>query len=92
MWSTGEGNGKQFWYSCPENPTDSIKRQKDMTLKEEPPRLVGVQYATGEEWRNSSIKNEEAESKRKLILAWKIPWTEMPGELQSIVSQRVRHD
>ena len=63
-----------------------------MTLKDEPPRLVDVQYATGEEWRNSSIKNEEAELKWKLILFWRIPWTEMPGELQSIVSQRVRHD
>ena len=71
---------------------NSMKRQKEMTLKDKPPRLVGVQYATGEEWRNSSIKNEEAESKQELILAWKIPWTEMPGELQSIVSQRVRHD
>ena len=58
-----------------------------MTLKDEPPRLVDVQYATGEEWRNSSIKNEEAELKWKLILFWRIPWTEMPGELQSIVSQ-----
>ena len=63
-----------------------------MTLKDEPPRLVDVQYATGKEWRNSSIKNEEAESKWKLILVWRIPRTEMPGELQSIVSQRVRHE
>ena len=67
MWSTGEGNGKQFWYSCPENPTDSIKRQKDMTLKEEPPRLVGVQYATGEEERNNTRKDEEAEPKQKQL-------------------------
>ena len=38
-----------------------MKRQKDMTLKDEPPRLVGAQYATGEEWRNNSRKNEETE-------------------------------
>ena len=92
VWSTGEGNGKPLQYSCLENPMNSMKRQKDRTLRDDLPRLVGVQYATGEEWRNSSIKNEEAESKQELILAWKIPWTEMPGELQSIVSQRVRHD
>ena len=42
---------------------NSKKRQKDMTLKDELPRLVGAQYATGEEWRNNSMKNEEAESK-----------------------------
>ena len=43
-----------------------MKRQKDMTLKDELPRQVGTQYATGEEWRNSSRKNEEAEPKEKL--------------------------
>ena len=43
----------------------SMKRQKYMTLKEELPRLVGVRYATGEEWRNTSRKNEEAEPKQK---------------------------
>ena len=48
-----------------ENPMNSMKRQKDMTLKEELPRLVGVQYATGEEWRNNSRKNEEMEPKHK---------------------------
>ena len=64
-WSTGEGNGKPLQYSCLENPMNSMKRQKDMTLKDELPRLVGVQYATGEGWRNSSRKNEEAEPKRK---------------------------
>ena len=61
-WSTGEGNGKPLQYSCLENPMNSIKRQKDMTLKDELPRSVGAQNATGEEWRNSSRKNEEAES------------------------------
>ena len=61
MWSTGEGNGKQLQYSCLENPLNSMKRQKDMTMKDELPRSVGAQYTTGEEWRNSSGKNEEAE-------------------------------
>ena len=64
-WSTGEGNGKRLQYSCLENPVNSMKRQKDMTLKDELPRLVGAQYATGEEWRNNSRKNEETEPKRK---------------------------
>ena len=44
---------------------DSMKRQKDMTLKDELPRLVGAQYATGEQWRNNSRKNEEKESKQR---------------------------
>ena len=49
MWSTGEGNGEQLQYSCLENRMNTMKRQKDMTLKDELPRLVGAQYATGEE-------------------------------------------
>ena len=61
MWSTGEGNGKPFQYSCHENPMNSMKRQKDRTLKDELPRSVGVQYATGDQWRNNSTKNEEME-------------------------------
>ena len=65
MWSTGEGNGKALQYSCLENPMNSMKRQKHMTLKDELPRLVGAQYATGEEWRNNSRKNEEMETKQK---------------------------
>ena len=65
MWSTGEGNGKPLQYSCFENPMNSMKRQKDWTLKDELPRLVGAQYATGEEWRNRSRKNEEMETKQK---------------------------
>ena len=64
-WSTGEGSGKPLQYSCLENPTNSIKMQKGMTLKDELPRSVGAPYATGEEWRNSSRKNEETEPKRK---------------------------
>ena len=62
---TGEGNGKPLQYSCLENPRNSMKRQKDRTLKDELPRLVGAQYTTGEEWRNSSRKKEEAEPKQK---------------------------
>ena len=64
-WSTGEGNGKALQYSCLENPMNSMKRQKDRILKDELPRLVGAQYATGEEWRNSSRKNVETEPKQK---------------------------
>ena len=64
-WSTGEGNGKTLQYSYLENPMNSMKRQKDMTLQDELPRLVGAQYATGEEWRNNSRKNEEMEPKQK---------------------------
>ena len=51
MWSTGEGNGKPLQYSCLENPLSNMKRQNDRILKEELPRSVGAQYATGEEWR-----------------------------------------
>ena len=64
MWPTGEGNGKSLQYSCLENPMNSRKRQKDRTLKDELPRLVGAQYTT-EEWRNNSRKNEEMEPKQK---------------------------
>ena len=62
-WSTGEGNGKPLQYSCLDNPMNSMKRQKDKTLKDELPRSVGAQYAIGEEWRNNSRKNEETEPK-----------------------------
>ena len=62
-WSTGEGNGKPLQYSCLQNPMNSMKRQKDMTLKDELPWLVGAQYATGQEWRNNYRKNEEMEAK-----------------------------
>ena len=64
-WSTGEGNVKPLQYSCLENPMNSIKRQKGMTLKAELPRSVGTQYATGDQWRNNSRKNEEMEPKQK---------------------------
>ena len=63
--SIGERNGKPLQYSCLENPMNSMKRQKDRTLKDEFPMFVGAQYATGEELRNNSRKNEETEPKRK---------------------------
>ena len=65
MWSTGEGNGKPLQYSCLENPMNSMKRQKDRTLKDELPRSVGPQYATGDQWRHNSRKNDETEPKQK---------------------------
>ena len=65
MWSTGEGNGKPLQYSCLENPMNSMKRLNDRILKEELPRLVGAQYATGDQWRNNSTKNEGLEPKQK---------------------------
>ena len=67
MWSTGEGNGKPLQYSCLDNPMNSMKRQKDRTLKEELPRSVGAQYATVEQWRNIPRKNEETEPKAAFI-------------------------
>src|SRR5574341_1677099 len=65
MWPTGEGNGKPLQYSYLENPMNSMKRQKDRTLKDELFRLVGAQYATGDQWRNNSRKNEGMEPKQK---------------------------
>ena len=65
MWSTGEGNGKPLQYSCLENPMNSMKRQKDRTLGDELPTSVGVEYATGDQWRNNSRKNEGMEPKQK---------------------------
>ena len=65
MWSTGEGNGKPLQYSCLEN---SMRRQNDRILKEKPPRSVGAQYATGDQWRNNSRKNEGMEPKQKQYL------------------------
>ena len=61
----GEGNGKPLQYSCLENPMNNMKRQKDRTLKDELPRSVGAQYATGDQWRNNSRKKEGMEPKQK---------------------------
>ena len=65
MWSTGEGNGKPLQHSCLENPMNRMKRQNDRILKEELPRSVGAQYATGDQWRNNSRKNEGMKPKQK---------------------------
>ena len=65
MWSTAEKNGKPLQYSCLENPMNSMKRQNDRILKGELPRSVGTQYATGDQWRNNSRKNEGMEPKQK---------------------------
>ena len=65
MWSPGEGNGKPHHYSCLENTINSMKRQNDRLLKEELPRSVGAQYATGDQWRKNSRKNEGMEPKQK---------------------------
>ena len=68
MWSTGEGNGKPLQYSCLENPMNSMKRQNDRIPKEELPRSLSAQYATGYQWRNNSRKNEGMEPKQKQYL------------------------
>ena len=65
MRSTGEGNGKPLQYSCLENPMKSRKRQNDRILKEDLPRSLGAQYATGDQWRNNSRKNDRMEPKQK---------------------------
>ena len=64
-WSTGKGNGKPLQYSCLENPMNSMKRQNNRILKEELPMSVGAQYATGDQWRNNSRKNEGMDPKQK---------------------------
>ena len=65
MWSIGEGNSNPHQYSCLESPMNSMERQKDRMLKEELPRSVGAHYATGDQWRNNSRKNEGMEPKQK---------------------------
>ena len=66
MYSTGGGNDKPLQYTCLENPMNSMKRQKGMTLIDELPRSVGTHWVpTGEEWRDNNRKNEETEPKGK---------------------------
>ena len=74
MWSTGEGNGKPLQCSCLENPMNSMKRQNDRILKEKVPRSVSAQYATGDQWRNNSRKNEGMEPKAKRIPSCGCDW------------------
>ena len=64
-WSTGERNGKPLQYTCLENPMKRMKRKKDRTLEAELPRLIGAQYATGDQRRKNSRKNKETEPKQK---------------------------
>ena len=70
MWSTREGNRKTLQYSCLENRLNSMKRQKDLTLKDELPRSVGTKYATAEEQRKNFIRNKQAEPKQKHHPVW----------------------
>ena len=79
MWSTGEGNGKPLQYSCLENPMNSMKRQNDRILKEKLPKSVGAQYATGDQWRNNSRKNEGVEPKQK-----QYPVVDMTGDRSKV--------
>ena len=65
MWSTGEGNGKSLQHSCLESPMNSMKMKNDRILKEELPRSVGAQYATGDQWRNNSRRDEGMEPKQR---------------------------
>ena len=78
-WATGEGNGKPLQYSCLKKPMNSMRRQKDRTLKDELPRSVGAQYATGGQWRNNSRKNEDTEPKKK-----QNPLVDMTGDRSKV--------
>ena len=79
MWSTGEGKGKPLQYSCLENPMNSMKRQNDRILKEELPRSVGAQYATGDQWRNNPRNNEGMEPKQK-----QYPFVDVTGDRRNV--------
>ena len=83
MWSTGEGNGKPLQYSCLEDPMNSMKKQKDRTLKDELPRSVSAQYATGDQWRNNSRKNEGMEPKQK-----QYPVVDGTGDISKVQSYK----
>ena len=83
MWSTAEGNGKPLQYSCLENPMNTMKRQNDRLLKEELPRSVGAQHATGDQWRNNSRKNEGMEPKQK-----QYPVVDVTGDRRSDAVKR----
>ena len=85
-WSIGERNGKPLQYSCLENFINSIKRQKDMTLKGELPKSAGVQNVTGEEWRNNSRKNEEKEPKQK-----QHPVVNVTGDGSPVMQKTILH-
>ena len=80
-WSTGEGNGKPLQYSCLKDPMNSMKRQKDRTLKDELPRSVGAQYATEDQWRNNSRKNEGMAPKQKQYPAVDVTGDQKQGSM-----------
>ena len=84
MWSTGEGTGKPLQCSCLENPMNSMKWQNDRIPKEELPRSLGAQYATGDQWRNNSRKNEGMEPKQK-----QYPAVDVTGDRSKIRSCKV---
>ena len=86
MWSTGEGNSKPLQYSCLENPMNSMKRQKDRTRKDELPRSLGALYATRDQWRNNSRKNEGMEPKQK-----QHPVVDVTGERSRVLSCKEQH-
>ena len=79
MWSTGEGTGKPLQYSCLKNAMNSMKRQNYRILKEELFRSLGAQYATGDQWRNDSRKNEGMEPKQK-----QYPVVEVTGDRSKV--------
>ena len=81
MWPTEEGNGKPLQYSCLENPMNSMKRQKDRTLKDDLHRSVGAQYATGDQWRNNSRKNERMAPKQNRT---KYPAVDVTGDKSKV--------
>ena len=80
MWSIEEGNGKPLQYSCLENVMNGMKRQNNGTLNEELPRPLGAQYATGDQWRNNSRKNEGMEPKQK-----QYPVVDVTGDRKSLM-------
>ena len=86
MWSTGEGNGKPLQYSCLDNPMNSVERQNDRILKEELPRSVGAKYATGDQWRNNSRKNEGMEPKQK-----QYPVVDVTGDRSKVRCYKEQH-
>ena len=70
MWSTGEANGKPLQYSCLENPMNSMKRQKDRTLKDELPRSVGAQYVTGDQGKITPEKMKRWSQSKNNTQLW----------------------
>ena len=89
-WSTGEGNGKPLQYSCIENPINTMKRQKDKTLKDEFPRSVGAQYATGEQWRNNSKRIKRWSQSKNNTQLWM--WLVMEVKSDALVKNSIAQE